>query len=109
MKIRKIELIIKGLRTTIDLGSNPKKDRLWDQMGEVKVLDQIFINNQYISVGNTATKGIEYHRLSMERTFEATQNVKIEFDDGNDFIQKYNLRNNQGTNNTIFSFRSPYR
>lgn len=114
MKIKKLQLKNKYKRffdLTIDLGDSPKKIIALvgpNGCGKSSVLDgMLFHHNVHQSIGNKGNKNSDYH--SMDKTPNYShENVVIDFIDG-----KYQTIRDQkiksGNENTIFSFRSPYR
>jgi len=67
----------------------------------------LFHNNAYGAIGNKAGKDHEYHSMRRIPNY-SYQNVIIEFDHG-PFNTVREMRQKEGKENTIFSFRSPYR
>lgn len=114
MKIKKIQLKNGYKRfhdLTIDLGTNPKKIIALvgpNGCGKSSVLDGLlFHNSAYNHIGNKGGKDHNYHSMTQTPNFD-WQNVIIEFDLGK-FAHLKELRQKNGTENTMFSFRSPYR
>ncbi|MCX6755322.1 MAG: AAA family ATPase [Candidatus Nomurabacteria bacterium] len=114
MKVKKLQLkngYKRFFNLTIDLGDDPKRIIALvgpNGCGKSSVLDgMLFKNNAYKALGNKGQKTFEFHSLNKDPGFNHTS-IEIEFIDGNfelirnsnDLIQKQN---------TIFSFRSPYR
>lgn len=114
MKIRKIQLKNGYKRfhhLTIDLGGDPKRIVALvgpNGCGKSSVLDGIlFLNNSYMKIGNKAAKDYKYH--SMHKTVKYDyNNVEIEFDKG-PYLVVRKEKKKLGKENTILSFRSPYR
>lgn len=114
MKIKKIQLKNGYKRfhdLTIDLGNEPKRIIALvgpNGCGKSSVLDgMLFVNNAYGVIGNKGQKGYTYHSMTQTPNFDY-QNVIIDFDNGN-FGNVKNARKVIGNENTMFSFRSPYR
>lgn len=114
MRIRKIQLKNGYKRfydLTIDLGENPKRIIALvgpNGCGKSSVLDgMLFHNNAYGAIGNKGGKDYNYHSMTQVPNFDY-QNIVIEFDISN-FQQLKDERRKTGKENTIFSFRSPYR
>lgn len=114
MKIKRIQLKNGYKRfydLTIDLGDNPKRIIALigpNGCGKSSVFDgMLFHNNAYNQIGNKGSKGFEYHSMNSVANYNY-QNVIIELDQGI-FQQVRNQREKSGKQNTIFSFRSPYR
>lgn len=113
MKIRKL-ILSKYKRfqsLTIDLGDNPKRIVALvgpNGCGKSSVFDgMLFYNNWYNTIGNKGNKDFHYHSIEQNPSYNV-QNISIQFTEGN-----YNTirrqKEAQGKQNTIFSFRSPYR
>lgn len=96
---------------TIDLGDKPKRIIALvgpNGCGKSSVLDgMLFHNNAHKPIGNKGAKNHEYHSMNQTPNYNY-QNVEIEFIEGN-YQQIRNERQKEGKENTIFSFRSPYR
>ena len=114
MKIRKIQLKNGYKRfhdLTIYLGNEPKRIVALvgpNGCGKSSVLDGIlFHNNAHGQIGNKGNKDHEYHSMNKTPNFNY-QNVVIEFDQGL-YSAVRQEKQKQGKENTIFSFRSPYR
>lgn len=114
MKIRKLRLK-NGYRRffdlTVDLGPEPKRIIALvgpNGCGKSSVLDgMLFKNNAYQVLGNTGQKGSDFHSMNKVADFNHS-NVDIEFVEG-EYSQVREPRISSGTQNTLFSFRSPYR
>lgn len=114
MKIRKIQLKNGYKRfhdLTIDLGPEPKRIIALigpNGCGKSSVLDgMLFHNNAFGEIGNKGGKDHNFHSMTQTPNFNY-QNVIIEFIEG-DFQNLRRLKQQEGKENTIFSFRSPYR
>lgn len=114
MKIRKIQLKNGYKRfhdLTIDLGDEPKRIVALvgpNGCGKSSVLDgMLFHNNAHGQIGNKGNKDYEYHSMNKTPNFNY-QNVVIELDQGQ-YSAVRQEKQKQGKENTIFSFRSPYR
>jgi predicted ATPase len=114
MRVKKIQLKNGYKRfhdLTIDLGENPKRIIALvgaNGCGKSSVLDgMLFHNNAHGALGNKGNKDHEYHSMHKTPNFNH-QNVEIMFDKGafNAVRKEMQLT---GKENTIFSFRSPYR
>lgn len=96
---------------TIDLGESPKKIIALvgpNGCGKSSIFDgMLFHANAYGRIGNSKPKDYRYHSLEQNPSYDF-QNVSIIFDKG-DFRKIQNEKAAQGKQNTIFSFRSPYR
>lgn len=96
---------------TIDLGDEPKRIVALvgpNGCGKSSVLDgMLFHNNAHNQIGNKGGKNHEYHSMNKTPNFNY-QNVNIEFSEGG-YQQVRQERAKAGKENTIFSFRSPYR
>jgi AAA15 family ATPase/GTPase len=114
VKIKKVRLFNGYKRfhdLTIDLGLKPKRVIVLvgpNGCGKSSVLDGLlFKKNSYSPIDNTGTKDYTYHSMVGEANFAHT-NLEIEFEEGAwDAI--YEQKTKAGKENTIFSFRSPYR
>lgn len=114
MKIKKIQFkngYKRFFDLTIDLGENPKKIIALvgpNGCGKSSVLDgMLFHNNAFGAIGNKGGKNYEYHSMNKTPNYDY-QNINIEFEEGN-FQTIRTERQKVGKENTIFSFRSPYR
>ncbi|MHA6479301.1 ATP-binding protein [Stutzerimonas sp. KH-1] len=114
MKIRKLRLkngYKRFFDLTIDLGEDPKRIVALvgpNGCGKSSVLDgMLFHNSAWNPIGNKGSKNHEYHSMNRVPDFDY-QNVDIQFSGGN-FQETRQERQKTGTENTIFSFRSPYR
>ena len=114
MKVKKIQLKNGYKRfhdLTIDLGDNPKRIIALvgaNGCGKSSVLDgMLFHNNAHGALGNKGNKNHEYHSMHKTPNFDH-QNVEIVFDKGT-FNEVRSEKIQTGKENTIFSFRSPYR
>ncbi len=114
MKIRKIQFKNGYKRfqdLTIDLGSDPKRIIALvgpNGCGKSSVLDGLLFHNAaYHQIGNKDRKDHNYHSMTQTPNFDY-QNIVIELDKGA-FSELKQQRQKTGTENTLFSFRSPYR
>jgi hypothetical protein len=114
MKIKKLKLkngYKRFFNLTIDLGDEPKRIVALvgpNGCGKSSVLDgMLFHNNAYGRIGNKDPKNHEYHSMNKTPNYDHN-NVDIEFSEGN-YREIRRERKNSGKENTIFSFRSPYR
>jgi len=114
MKVKKIQLKNGYKRfhdLTIDLGENPKRIIALvgsNGCGKSSVLDgMLFHSNAHQRIGSTGAKNYEYHSMHKTPDF-SHQNVEIEFDRGV-YSSVRASKTGEGKENTIFSFRSPYR
>lgn len=114
MKVKKIQLKNGYKRfydLTIDLGNDPKRIVALvgpNGCGKSSVFDgMLFLNNAYHTLGNKGNKDYEYHSMHKAPNFNH-QNVEIEFDKGS-YSTVRQEKKKDGKENTIFSFRSPYR
>lgn len=113
MKVKKIQL--KGYKRfhdlTIDLGNDPKRIIALvgpNGCGKSSVLDgMLFHNNAYNQIGGKGSKDYSYHSLEKQPGYNY-KNVDIEFAEGK-FQPIREAKRDAGMENTIFSFRSPYR
>lgn len=114
MKIKRIQLKNGYKRfhdLTIDLGDNPARIVALlgpNGCGKSSVFDGMLFRQQVHSpIGNEGQKAESYHSMLGEPSF-SYQNIVIDFVDG-DFAKVYSDKSQKGEENTIFSFRSPYR
>ena len=114
MKIKKLQLKNGYKRfhdLTIDLGAEPKRIIALvgpNGCGKSSVLDgMLFHNNAHGQIGNKGGKGHEYHSMNKTPNF-THDNVIITFSEGN-YQSIRQKKSELGKENTIFSFRSPYR
>lgn len=114
MKIKKIQLKNNYKRfhdLTIDLGDNPKRIIALvgpNGCGKSSVLDgMLYLNNWHSLIGNNDRKDKSYHSMDQSSNYD-WQNIVIEFTNG-DYQTVRNEKRLLGKDNTIFSFRSPYR
>ena len=113
MRIKKITLNeykrFKSL--TIDLGDEPKRIIALvgpNGCGKSSIFDGIlFHNNAYNQIGNKGNKDFHYHSIDQLPSYNYDK-VSIEFVEGN-FRAVRVAKKEQGKENTIISFRSPYR
>lgn len=114
MKIKKIRLnkYKRFHSLTIDLGENPKRIIALvgpNGCGKSSVFDgMLFHHAAHVSmVGNKGQKDFRFHSIEQSPTYNY-ENIQIEFDEGSyDSIRA--RKGAIGKENTIFSFRSPYR
>ena len=114
MRIKKIQLKNGYKRfkdLTIDLGNDPKRIIALvgaNGCGKSSVLDgMLFLHGSFNIIGNKGTKDYKYHSMVQLPNFN-WENIKIDFDNGI-YNQLRTDRQKNGTDKTIFSFRSPYR
>lgn len=114
MRIKKLKLkngYKRFFDLTIDLGEEPKRIVALvgpNGCGKSSVLDgMLFHNSAYSPIGNKGQKNHEYHSMNQTPNYNHT-NVEIEFTEGQ-YFEVRERRAKFGTENTIFSFRSPYR
>ncbi|KWS30070.1 AAA family ATPase [Pseudomonas syringae] len=112
MRIKKLRLFNGYKRfydLTIDLGESPSRIIALvgaNGSGKSSVLDgMLFLNNAYGQLGNKSAKNHLYHSMNSDPSFNY-QSIAIDFTDG-DYPTIRGKR--PGAENTIFSFRSPYR
>lgn len=113
MRIKKITLNeykrFKSL--TIDLGNAPKRIIALvgpNGCGKSSVFDgMLFHNNAYGHIGNKGNKDFHYHSINQLPSYNYDK-ISIEFVEGN-FRTVRNAKEEQGKENTLISFRSPYR
>ena len=96
---------------TIDLGEQPKKIVALvgpNGCGKSSVLDGLlYLNNVHGQIGDKSRKDYNYHSLAGQPGF-THENIEVNFAEGT-FKQVRGRRAQAGSENTIFSFRSPYR
>lgn len=114
MRIKKLQLKNGYKRfhdLTIDLGEQPRRIVALvgpNGCGKSSVLDGLlFHNNAHNLLGGKGAKSHEYHSMSQTPNY-SYQNVDIEFIEGN-YRKIHDEKAKTGKQNTIFSFRSPYR
>lgn len=114
MKIKKIQLrngYKRFLDLTIDLGEDPKRIVALigpNGSGKSSVIDSLlYVANSHMRIGNQDKKDFNYHSMSNIPNYN-WQNISILFDEGT-FREVREKKMKFGTENTIFSFRSPYR
>lgn len=114
MRIKKLQLkngYKRFFELTIDLGEEPKRIVALvgpNGCGKSSVLDgMLFHNNAHNHIGDKGQKNHEYHSMNQTPNYNY-QNVDIEFTEGR-YQKIREERAKIGTENTIFSFRSPYR
>ena len=114
MKVKKIQLKNGYKRfhhLIIDLGDDPKRIVALvgpNGCGKSCVFDgMLFLNNAHGQIGNKSGKNYEYHSMHKIPNYNHT-NVEIDFDKGA-YATVRQEKQKQGKENTIFSFRSPYR
>lgn len=114
MRVKKIQLKNGYKRfhhLTIDLGSAPKRIVALvgpNGCGKSSVFDgMLFLNNAYQTLGDKGNKDHNYHSMHKTPNFNH-QNVEIEFTNGT-YQAVHQAKQQEGKENTIFSFRSPYR
>lgn len=114
MRIKKVRLFNGYKRfhdLTIDLGDSPKRIIALvgpNGCGKSSVLDgMLFKTNSHSQIGNTGNKDHNYHSMTGAPNFSHV-NIEIEFEQKS-YSELYNERKPIGKENTIFSFRSPYR
>ena len=113
MRIKKITLSkYKRFHSlTIDLGESPSRIIALvgpNGCGKSSVFDgMLFLNNAYNILGNKSRKDFHYHSIEQNPSYDY-KNVLISFTEGN-FSSIHQNKQAQGKENTIFSFRSPYR
>lgn len=77
--------------------------------GKSSVFDaMLYLHNAYRRIGNSDYKDYTYHSLEQNPGYRANENITIGFDTGT-FLQVITERRKQGTDNTVFSFRSCFR
>lgn len=114
MKIKKIQLkngYKRFFNLTIDLGDHPKRIIALvgpNGCGKSSVFDgMLFRISEGGTIGNKSPKNYEYHSMNKTPNF-GYENVEIDFTEG-DFYTIHQTRVATGKQQTIFSFRSPYR
>lgn len=114
MRIKKIHLkngYKRFFDLTIDLGDNPARIIALvgpNGCGKSSVLDgMMFHNNAHGQIGNKGAKNHEYHSMNRTPNYNH-QNVLIDFAEGN-YQELRTKKAASGHENTMFSFRSPYR
>lgn len=113
MKIKKITLSkYKRFQSlTIDLGDNPERIIALvgpNGCGKSSVFDgMLFYNNWHNMIGNKGNKDFHYHSIEQDPSYNY-HNISIDFVEG-DYNIIRSRKHTQGKENTIFSFRSPYR
>ncbi len=114
MKIKKLQLkngYKRFFDLTIDLGEDPRRVVALvgpNGCGKSSVLDgMLFHNNAHTLIGNKGGKDHQYHSMDKNPNYNF-QNVSIEFMEG-DYGTVRHHKKGLGKENTIFSFRSPYR
>ncbi|UFM68670.1 AAA family ATPase [Leclercia adecarboxylata] len=112
MRIKKLRLFNGYKRfhdLTIDLGENPARIIALvgpNGCGKSSVLDGIlFHHSAFGALGNKGNKGHVYHSMHNDPSFDY-QSISIEF--ANNPYYEARLKR-KGKENTLFSFRSPYR
>ena len=116
MKIKKIQLKNGYKRfhdLTIDLENDPKRIVALvgeNGCGKSSVFDAMLLlqSNYGAQIGNTRSKGYKYHSMIKSPHFNVARNVLIDFDQG-DYVKVLKEKGLKGQEQTIFSFRSPYR
>ncbi|SMC44043.1 AAA family ATPase [Pedobacter africanus] len=115
MRIKKLQLKNGYKRfhdLTIDLGESPKRIVALigpNGCGKSSVLDgMLYRNNSFEIVGAKQKKGPQYHSMNQLPNFDS-ENINIQFDIAGTFYQIREARKVNRLQNTIFSFRSPYR
>ncbi|MFV8323501.1 ATP-binding protein [uncultured Flavobacterium sp.] len=114
MRIRKIQLKNGYKRfhdLTIDLGDDPKRIIALvgpNGCGKSSVLDGLlYLNNVHGLLGNKDSKDHNYHSMTQTPNYD-WQNIIVDFTTNN-YQTIRRERQQLGKENTIFSFRSPYR
>lgn len=114
MKVKKLQLkngYKRFFDLTIDLGDSPKRIIALvgpNGCGKSSVLDgMLFHSNAHQRIGNKSGKDFNYHSMNKTPNYNY-QNVDILFDSG-DYQKVRTDKSKSGKENTIFSFRSPYR
>lgn len=114
MRIKKLQLKNGYKRfhdLTIDLGSDPKRIIALvgpNGCGKSSVLDaMLYRHNVHGAIGNKDAKDFNYHSMTQSPNYDY-QNILVEFNSG-DYINVRQAKEKDGKQNTVFSFRSPYR
>src|SRR5690554_1111802 len=114
MRISKIQLKNGYKRfhnLTIDLSPDPKRIIALvgpNGCGKSSVLDGLlYLNNSYVRLGNKNIKDYNYHSMTQNLNYDY-QNIEVDFIE-KDYETIFNEKLQRGKENTIFSFRSPYR
>jgi AAA15 family ATPase/GTPase len=114
MRIKKLKLkngYKRFFDLTINLGEQPKRIVALvgpNGCGKSSVLDgMLFHNSPWGGLGNKGHKGHQYHSMNQIPNYDY-KNVEIEFSEGS-FQAVRSEKQKNGKENTIFSFRSPYR
>lgn len=96
---------------TIDLGNQPKRIVALvgpNGCGKSSVFDGILFHcSAYAQLGNKGGKDFHYHSIDQTPSYSFKQ-VIIDFTDGS-FRDVFESKRKVGNENTLFSFRSPYR
>jgi AAA15 family ATPase/GTPase len=114
MRIKKVRLKngYKRFRDlTIELGDKPARIVALvgpNGCGKSSVLDGLlYYQRSHENIGGTGHRDSSYHSMDALTSFDY-ENVQIDFVDGS-FAQMRDRRAKVGKQNTVFSFRSPYR
>ncbi len=115
MRIKKIQLKNGYKRfydLTIDLGDNPKRIIALvgpNGCGKSSILDGIlFYNNAFWAIWNKWWKDYAYHSMKQTPNYDYN-NIEITYDISDTHYEIRKKRSSAWTENTIISFRSPYR
>lgn len=96
---------------TIDLGEQPARIVALvgpNGCGKSSIFDgMMYLNNAHGKIGSDGAKDATYHSQNGDPNF-SYQNVEITFDTGEFSVARQN-KAASGSQNTVFSFRSPYR